>query len=1062
MQSPLFWVDLSAYGVELQAIEAGGKLSSLMVDMGYEPDDQLAENLRSIGFVSHDTANPHRVSHAKPTDETISRIELMLSESQNTAFDVDRHLLIANVLDPTAPPRPPVRNEVQKQRDAAQATPTPPPPTPEPAKDKDDLIVDVGLVRGFAIKELRGNGDKLRAAAARMSRDQQEKYLRKNTLWPSPDYATMAGEGVEPAAAALVKQVRDSFLSAPGVVSSRRKYREPPNPEVYAHAIVTARDIMSPVKTLDEAARAVYRLTEMFSVTRMEESTLSVHRPRCWTRHLSPLTEDSNGEPMSEDDRKLRGVVDTRNDFWLVALDPDDPSRADSLIARNASLGTRGTFDNTRWTFLPRNHKLRTGASGKMSDEEKAARATREHAKPPTRIPRSTHANAVRSGLEQWRTDDVSAEDLIERFDLSGVEFGNWESQRDRQELVNQAYDAFNDLSQALGVSTHAIGLGGRLGMAFGSRGQGGKNPAAAHFEPENFAINLTKRGGAGSLAHEWGHAFDRAGSQGGRIGRHARMASDDLVGHRDWSPAQASRTTFGDTTAKNFDTLMSAILYDPDESIKSARKVLERNQWDRVAMHTQPRIPPYRLEHKDQPVQATIEELVNDMVGQAKSNLMRDCMVEDAMAQSLVSRVVNDTPFGSDHVLSEIQTEMGDDGDDVVSELGRLHTALTETVRGGLNAACARNEHGAFSWAHLRDETKTEAKQMQEEVIHLRSMNQRTRSIMLQQAKDMDGPRAKPYWSRTEEMFARAFECYVKTRIAEQGGRNDFLVSYFKPENMNGDVYESVYPTATHLGRVKAAADALFSELSVDQRESASPMREGQMGVVLYSVDGDRIVSGAPPRVLAELALGEVRRLVGDVAGVSVEDDLGMTLEGSHVAGLYDQDSRLIRIAMNSNDPVASATHEAYHAAADCLMTGSERQVVASAFSPGGRYHGALTDALASQNNNAAIQAVRNQPDEAQAYGFQCWLAGDLAINADNPVSRVFARVQDVIERVRNVFEGYGYQCASDVLQALDDGTIAGRGMDALRRPANDDAEEDLAPITRHEQQPAQAMGLS
>jgi hypothetical protein len=132
-----------------------------------------------------------------------------------------------------------------------------------------------------------------------MSRDQQEKYLRKNTLWPSPDYATMAGEGVEPAAAALVKQVRDSFLSAPGVVSSRRKYREPPNPEVYAHAIVTARDIMSPVKTLDEAARAVYRLTEMFSVTRMEESTLSVHRPRCWTRHLSPLTEDSNGEPMS-------------------------------------------------------------------------------------------------------------------------------------------------------------------------------------------------------------------------------------------------------------------------------------------------------------------------------------------------------------------------------------------------------------------------------------------------------------------------------------------------------------------------------------------------------------------------------------------------------------------------------------------------------------------------------------------------------------------------------------------------------------------------------------------
>ncbi|EMD2978146.1 hypothetical protein VQ246_004933, partial [Salmonella enterica] len=38
---------------------------------------------------------------------------------------------------------------------------------------------------------------------------------------------------------------------------------------------------------------------------------------------------------------------------------------------------------------------------------------------------------------------------------------------------------------------------------------KGGKNAAAAHYEPGQVAINLTKSNGAGSLAHEWFHALD-------------------------------------------------------------------------------------------------------------------------------------------------------------------------------------------------------------------------------------------------------------------------------------------------------------------------------------------------------------------------------------------------------------------------------------------------------------------------------------------------------------------------------------------------------------------------
>ena len=57
-----------------------------------------------------------------------------------------------------------------------------------------------------------------------------------------------------------------------------------------------------------------------------------------------------------------------------------------------------------------------------------------------------------------------------------------------------------------MGISPKAVGLGGRLGMAFGSRGSGWAN---AHFESNAFVINITKTRGAGSLAHEWLHALD-------------------------------------------------------------------------------------------------------------------------------------------------------------------------------------------------------------------------------------------------------------------------------------------------------------------------------------------------------------------------------------------------------------------------------------------------------------------------------------------------------------------------------------------------------------------------
>lgn len=115
--------------------------------------------------------------------------------------------------------------------------------------------------------------------------------------------------------------------------------------------------------------------------------------------------------------------------------------------------------------------------------------------------------NMERVGMKDYRQGkDVTGQDMIDTFGFRGVEFGEWVNAAERQANVNHAYDALYDLADTLGIPPKGISLGGQLGFAFGSRGKG---EHAAHYEPGNKVINLTKTKGDGSVAHEWGHALD-------------------------------------------------------------------------------------------------------------------------------------------------------------------------------------------------------------------------------------------------------------------------------------------------------------------------------------------------------------------------------------------------------------------------------------------------------------------------------------------------------------------------------------------------------------------------
>ena len=127
--------------------------------------------------------------------------------------------------------------------------------------------------------------------------------------------------------------------------------------------------------------------------------------------------------------------------------------------------------------------------------------------------------NRPRVGQDWRKGQDITPDTFAQVLPFRGVEFGNWVNQTERAALLNSAFDGFHDLAQVWGLTAEEMTLNGSLAFAFASRGIAG---AAAHYEAGHEVINLTKKNGAGCMAHEWFHAVDWfAGALDGREGLH-------------------------------------------------------------------------------------------------------------------------------------------------------------------------------------------------------------------------------------------------------------------------------------------------------------------------------------------------------------------------------------------------------------------------------------------------------------------------------------------------------------------------------------------------------------
>jgi hypothetical protein len=101
---------------------------------------------------------------------------------------------------------------------------------------------------------------------------------------------------------------------------------------------------------------------------------------------------------------------------------------------------------------------------------------------------------------------DVTFGDIVKIFGFRRAYVGAWVSKEEQQVAANLFFDALCDLMTILQVNEQVISLRGTLSIAFGS---GGNKYSSAHYNSATKTIALAKNAGAGSLAHEYFHAFD-------------------------------------------------------------------------------------------------------------------------------------------------------------------------------------------------------------------------------------------------------------------------------------------------------------------------------------------------------------------------------------------------------------------------------------------------------------------------------------------------------------------------------------------------------------------------
>lgn len=324
----------------------------------------------------------------------------------------------------------------------------------------------------------------------------RQKTSLLSTLWAKPDWIALVESGMSPEVAAKIYMIYEAIPSSPRTYSFGIESNEWES--AYIAALPLFRDILLACKTLKEVDDSFHKLCHLYGFDSRNQ-----RKPKI--RNIYQPYSIGHGSHKS-----LKGPLSLtfRQQLLARSMHKLGWPHSDYCIKFNK---VHTKLSNDKWvagTISGQSISWKTGYYDKEEDAIQQTLKEINELKPieGKGLAKKPVNNDIRSGENYRNGKDVTPEDLMSEFGLKGVQFGNSLLQNDRQEWVNQTFDALADLAYVIGFKRQWIGLGKKLSIAIGARGAGN---AMAHFEPDLWVINLTRKRGAGSLAHEWGHALD-------------------------------------------------------------------------------------------------------------------------------------------------------------------------------------------------------------------------------------------------------------------------------------------------------------------------------------------------------------------------------------------------------------------------------------------------------------------------------------------------------------------------------------------------------------------------
>ncbi|CUJ68357.1 LPD5 domain-containing protein [Achromobacter xylosoxidans] len=376
--------------------------------------------------------------------------------------------------------------------------------------------------------------------------------------WPEPNYGKLLEDGADPFLVALVHASRDEIPSKPrkgwklkGWADQVERLRE------FSGELLAGRIKGADVRAIldkSQDLRDVYGRAQLYEAVGHDRSLRGVslrsadysvfagerfETPRrIWTVERKASTGMGNWPQIAaKGDSAAAAIADFKRELDKLAGEPaparevrfdiySRPRMPGFYIGKKVGRTYIDLqhFDDVKAAraYLAENKELLTQRLDELKDVPAHRRET----------------NAPRVGVDHRDGGDVTPAQFSDAFGFRGVQFGNYVEGGRRQADLNEAYDALMDLAGVIGVPARALSLNGELGLAFGARGAGGKDAPMAHYEPGQVVINLTKKRGAGSLAHEWWHGLDNYFSRRG--GTPAGYASESGATTAGIRPAMA------------------------------------------------------------------------------------------------------------------------------------------------------------------------------------------------------------------------------------------------------------------------------------------------------------------------------------------------------------------------------------------------------------------------------------------------------------------------------------------------------------------------------------------